>query len=426
MSGLLNTWAQRSYLHQVTDEQGLTEHLAAGSRGIYCGFDPTADSLQIGNLVPIMMLAHAQRAGHRPVVVAGGATGLIGDPSGKSQERPMLARERIQGNVDAQASIFRAVLRFDPTLPNPARWLNNIDWLGAVPTTEFLRDYGKHFSVNQMLQRDNVRLRLEREGQGISFTEFSYGILQAIDFGHLFVHENVTVQIGGSDQWGNIIGGIDLTRRVHSASVYGVTAKLITRADGQKFGKTESGSVWLSAGRTLPFAYYQFWLNATDADVGTYLKLFTFVELDEIDEILAEHRGEPGLRKAQHRLAREATRLLHGPEESADAERISTALFGGDVEALSLSELDAVFGAMSSSTYALDSLKQGVPVVDVLTMSGICGSKREARDMLSAGAIRLNGRLAREADFLMPTSLLGSRYALISRGKRVRHLTRWC
>jgi len=423
---LIQELESRGFLHQVTDRARFDAHLATGCRAMYCGYDPTADSLQIGNLVPLMMKAHAQRAGHKPVVVAGGATGLIGDPSGKSQERPLLGSQIVESHVAAQHPIFETILDFDEKRANAARWFNNQTWLGQTSMIEFLRDYGKHFSVNQMLTRENVRNRLEQREQGISFTEFSYGLLQAIDFLHLYTSEHVTIQVGGSDQWGNIVGGIDLVRRVTGAQVFGITAPLITRADGQKFGKTEDGSIWLTSERTSPFAYYQFWFSTADADLEDYLKIFTFLSLEDIREIVVIHKCRPEQRYGQRHLAYEATRLLHGDPVANRAVDVSKALFDGALSELFHEDLLTVFKAIPSSTHELgDLVNTGLAMTDLLLRTGICSSRREAREFLNAGAIRLNGQRVHIEERFTSDQLMSGEFTFISRGKKLRHLTRW-
>lgn len=417
---LIDTLRTRGYVHQITDERGLNDLLESDRVGAYCGFDPTADSLQIGNLVPIMMLRHVQMAGHSPVVVQGGMTGLIGDPSGKSEERRLLDREAVAANVAAQAPIFESFLSFDPESPNRARRLDNLEWLGTLTATELLRDFGKHVSVNQMLQRDNVRHRLERPDQGISFTEFSYGILQAIDFAHLFRHHGVSVQIGGSDQWGNIVGGIDFVRRLCGGAAFGLTTPLVTRADGQKFGKTEKGSIWLSAGRTSPFAYFQFWLNSTDEDVSSYLRRFTLLGLDEIQDVEKRHATAVAHRIAQRRLAVEATALLHGIPTARSVERASSALFSGDAGSFTAEDMETLAGDLPVTVLDLSS-RRGVSVVDALIASGLASSKREAREFIVSGAVRVGDRVARPHEDIGESDLVGG-FALLSRGKRERRL----
>src|SRR6188768_4248077 len=292
---LLEDLAFRCLIHQQTNPDGLRAHLQS-PRAVYCGFDPTRDSLTIGNLVPILLLRRFQQAGHRPVVIAGGGTGMIGDPSGKDAERQFLSLEQIDKNVAGQRAIFEGLLDFSG--PNAAVILNNADWLTRVGYLEMLRYVGKYFSINMMIQKDSVRDRLQNREQGISYTEFSYMLLQAYDFLHLFDHQGVSVQVGGSDQWGNIVAGVELIRKKRQADAFGWTIPLLTKSDGSKFGKTESGAIWLTADRTSPYAFYQFWLNTGDADVVAFLKLFTFLEREQIEAVAAEHAAAPERRVA--------------------------------------------------------------------------------------------------------------------------------
>ncbi|MBL8991490.1 MAG: tyrosine--tRNA ligase [Phycisphaerae bacterium] len=423
------TW--RGLKHQATDEDGLRAHLAAGTRLIYAGFDPTADSLTVGNLVPIMMLRHVQRAGHRPVVLMGGGTGLIGDPSGKSAERDLQSPERVEANILGQRRIFERLL--DCSGPLGAPIVNNADWLGRLGYIEVLRDVGKHFSVNQMVQRDSVRTRLEGREQGISYTEFSYMILQAYDFLHLFRSMGVTVQFGGSDQYGNILSGCDLIRRAvfrtgeadAGPQAYGLTAPLVTRADGGKFGKTERGAVWLTADRTSPYAYYQFWLNAADADAGRFLRIYTLCTREQIEAAEAEQARDPGARPAQRLLAREATALLHGRDEMLRAEAAAGALFKGDLASLDRATLDEALGAAPTSDHARPLLAgDGVPLAEVLATT-LCRSKSEARQALTEGSVSVNGRKAAADARLTVADLLHGEVIALRRGKKHWHVTRW-
>ncbi|MCA9281685.1 MAG: tyrosine--tRNA ligase [Phycisphaeraceae bacterium] len=440
MNDLLTELRERSLLYQATDEDALRKHLvagdrAAGGRRIYTGFDPTADSLTIGNLVPIMLLRKMQQAGHTPFVLLGGATGLIGDPSGKESERSLRTRDEVDFNVDAQRKIFERLLNFDAKSPNHARMVNNIDWFEKISFLDALRDIGKHFSVNEMTKRDSVRDRLERE-QGISYTEFSYMLLQAYDFLHLFRAEGVTIQSAGADQWGNIVSGADLIRRCEhndtgSSLSFGFTAPLLTKADGGKFGKTESGAIWLSHKRpsgtpgTSPYAYYQFWLNTSDADVRKYLCIFTDLSLAEINDLCAKHASEPHLREAQRTLAQHATTLLHGGGAMRAAEDAAKALFSGEVRALDADTLDEVFAAVPSTTHDKASLGGGVSLVDVLAATSLAKSKSEARKHLEAGAVSVNGDKADADRTLTPNDLLYGRVVLLRRGKKSWHVTRW-
>ncbi len=481
----LDELAWRGLIHQCTDEPGLRAHLdltAAGAkpRRAYAGVDPTADSLTIGNLVPIILLARFQRAGHTPVVVMGGGTGLIGDPSGKSAERQLMTRELVEANVASQRTIFERVLDFSTGAKNAALMTNNIDWLGGLSYLEALRDVGKHFSVNQMIQRDSVRDRLHNREQGISYTEFSYMILQAYDFLHLYRALGVTLQMGGSDQFGNIVSGCDLIRRhtfvdpldvaipaaaataaqrighpgpdvqaswrqqaadaaarSKSLPAFGLTTPLITKADGGKFGKTESGAVWLTAkrgpgdtspARTSPYAFYQFWLNAADADAGPFLKTFTFRTKDEIEALLARQTANPGERAPQRTLAQDMTDLLHGQPARLAAEAAAQALFSGDIAALPADLLGEVLAAAPTSNHDKAALSAeagaGTPLLDVLAAT-LCKSKSEARQALTEGSVSVNGKKAALADRLTAAHLLHGSTIALRRGKKNWHVTRW-
>ncbi|MCS6915097.1 MAG: tyrosine--tRNA ligase [Myxococcales bacterium] len=414
----------RGLLHQVTDLEGLRTHLATGRRAGYVGFDPTADSLTIGNLVPLMLLVHLQRAGHRPVVVVGGGTGLIGDPSGKEAERQLLSEEAVRKNIAGQRRIFERLLDFSG--PAAARVLDNHEWLSKLGYIEVLRDIGKHFSVNMMIQRDAVHRRLQTREQGISYTEFSYILLQAYDFLHLYRHEGVTLQMGGSDQWGNIASGCDLIRR-HGGEAFGLTAPLVTRSDGGKFGKSEAGAIWLTADRTSPYALYQFLLNTDDADVVRLLRMFTFLPEKEIAAIAEAQAQDPGARLAQRTLAQEVTRLLHGAEELRAAEAATQALFGGDLSCLSEDLLREVLVGAPTSEHdrSLLATPSGLPIVDALALTTLVRSRREARDLLLQGAITVNGRRAELTTVLTPKDLLPGGIIAFRRGKKTWHVTRW-
>jgi len=420
---LLDELRWRGLLHQCTDEGALARHLAEDSRRGYIGFDPTADSLTIGNLVPIMLLRHLQRAGHTPIVVMGGGTGLIGDPSGKSAERTLLTRQQVEANVASQRRIFERLLAFDG--PAAAVIVNNADWLLDLGYIEALRDLGKHFSVNMMMQKDSVRERLHSREHGVSYTEFSYMILQAYDFLRLFRDRGVTLQMGGSDQWGNIVAGADLVRRVERQEVFGLTAPLVTRADGGKFGKTEAGAIWLTPERTSPYAYYQFWMNADDADVGAYLRTFTMLDEGEIKRAEETHREKPETRHAQRVLARHATLLLHGDDGLRDAQAASDALFTGQVRSLGESQLREAFAAAPHSEHPRQTLDAGVPLVELLPETTLAKSRREAKEFLAAGAVGVNGERAAPDRRLTPEDLLPGGVILLRRGKKAWHLTRW-
>ena len=425
-SDLVEELRWRGLLHQVTHEPEFCAHLAGGSRRAYAGFDPTADSLTIGNFIPIKLLMHWQRAGHQPVVLLGGGTGLIGDPSGKSAERQLMTRELVESNVASQRKIFERLLDFAGS--QGAQLQNNLSWLGQLSFIDVLRDVGKHFSVNAMIQRDSVRERLHNRDQGISYTEFSYMILQAYDFLHLYQKQQVTVQMGGSDQWGNIVSGIDLIRRasgIADAAAFALTAPLVTRSDGGKFGKTETGAVWLSPERTSPYAFFQFWLNTDDNDVVRYLKLFTFLSRDEITALQEAHEKDPGGRAAHRALARHMTELLHGASERAQAEAAAQALFSGDLASLSERTLLEVFASVPSSEHDKNLLSGGLPLIELLAQTTLVKSKREAREFLQSGSIAVNGRKVGADDKVTTEDLLHGHSLALRRGKKNWHLTRW-
>lgn len=383
----MQSMAARQLVAQKTAEQALDEHLQS-PRVVYCGFDPSGDSLHVGSLLQLVNLKRWQDAGHTPIILIGGATGMIGDPSFKSQERNLLTEDQVQHNVK---SLLQQVKRYVDFMdkPNAARLVNNYDWISKINVIDFLREIGKHFSVNTMIARESVKQRLERDDAGLSFTEFSYSILQALDFEHLFREFGCTVQLGGSDQWGNIVSGIDFTRRKAGAQVFGVTLPLIVKSDGTKFGKTESGAVWLDAKKTSPYAFYQFWINVSDADVYRFLTQFTFLSLDQIAEIEASDKASQRKPKAQKILAQEITRVVHGEKGLKAAERIAEALFGGDVRNLSAAELEQLqLDGLPSYDVAKDT-----SLVDVLVLSQLAQSKRAAREFISNGAVRLNSQV---------------------------------
>jgi len=420
---LLDDLSFRGLIHQQTNPEGLRAHLSQ-SRAVYCGFDPTKDSLTIGNLVPILLLRRFQQAGHRPVVILGGGTGMIGDPSGKDAERQLLSPEQIDANVAGQRVTFERLLDF--TGPNAALLLNNADWLQGLGYLEMLRDVGKYFSINMMIQKDSVRDRLQNREQGISYTEFSYMLLQAYDFLHLWDQHGVTVQVCGSDQWGNVVGGIDLIRRKHQAEAFGLTAPLVTKADGGKFGKTEAGAIWLHESRTSAYAFYQFWLNTPDSDVLKYLKIFSFLPHDEILRLSAEHEQNPGARVAHRALAEQVTELLHGAEGLAHARAASQALFSGDVAALPRATLEELFQSAPSLTLPKSRLEgEGIAAVDFLVEAGVAKSKREAREFLATNAISISARKADAETRVTADSLLFGEIALIRRGKKTWHVVRF-
>ncbi len=428
MTGFLDELRWRGLLHQATSGAELEQHLATPGRVGYCGFDPTKDSLTIGNLLPIKLLMHWQKAGHRPIILIGGGTGLIGDPSGKDAERQLLSREQLEANIEGQRRIFERILDLDPKSERGALLVNNADWLDKLGYIEVLRDVGKHFSVNAMIQRDSVRDRLTQREQGISYTEFSYMLLQAYDFLHLKRAMSCTVQIAGSDQYGNIVSGIELIHRAYGRAegAFGVTAPMVTRADGKKIGKTEQGAVWLSAERTSPYAFYQYWINVEDADVIQFLKWFTFLGTEEITSIEVAHGGAPHERGAQRELARQMTRMIHGTSELAKVEAATHALFGGDVRSLAEDMLAEVFADVPHTEHEKATLGgEGVALVELLAHTTLANSKREARQFLDAGAVSVNGGKAAPTLRLTAADLLHGHTILLKRGKKLWHATRW-
>lgn len=415
---LLDELTERGLVAQNSDPAALADHLAT-PRTVYCGFDPTAGSLHIGHLVPLLMLRRFQLAGHTPVALVGGATGLIGDPSFKATERSLNSADTVQGWVASLSAQIRALLPADDGLSAP-QLVNNGDWMGQMSALDFLRDIGKHFSVNAMLARESVRQRLARPDQGISFTEFSYALLQSYDFAVLHQRLGCTLQIGGNDQWGNITSGMDLTRRLHQAQVHGMTLPLITKADGTKFGKTEGGAVWLDPALTSPYAFYQFWLGTADEDVYRFLRYYSFMSLSEIDALEAEDAKRQGRKQAQQVLADELTELVHGKAALAAVQRISELLFSGDVTRLGESDLAQLAqDGMPSSIVSGET-----DLVSLLVSCGLANSRRIARELLAAGAISLNGVLKQD-DQLSATDRLFGRYLLLRRGKKQYHLVEW-
>jgi tyrosyl-tRNA synthetase len=424
MLGFLDELAWRGLLHQTTAET-LPAYLATPGRIAYAGFDPTADSLTVGNYVPMKLLAHWQRAGHRPVVLMGGGTGLIGDPSGKSAERQLMTPELVAHNVSRQRTIFERVIDFSQQSTCAATVVDNGEWLRTLGYLDVLRDVGKHFSVNQMIMRDSVKSRLEEREQGISYTEFSYMILQAYDFVHLFRTMGCTVQLGGADQWGNIVSGIDLIRRMEQGEAYGITNPLVTKADGGKFGKSEKGSVWLTADRTSPFRFHQYWLNTADADVVRFLKWFTFLSQDRIAELERSAAERPQEREAQRALANEMTEIFHGTTERGNAEAAGRALFAGELAELDARTIEEIAEDLPCTVLEPGELGgEGVLLADVLVRTTLAASKREARDFLQAGAVLVNGTKAATDARLTPRDLLHGSVALLRRGKKNWHAIR--
>ncbi|WP_429044941.1 tyrosine--tRNA ligase [Aeromonas hydrophila] len=415
---LLDELTRRGLVAQNSDPVALASHLAT-PRTVYCGFDPTAGSLHIGHLVPLLMLRRFQLAGHTPVALVGGATGLIGDPSFKATERNLNSAETVQSWVASLSAQIKALLPASEGLAAP-QLVNNADWMGQMSALDFLRDIGKHFSVNAMLARESVRQRLARPDQGISFTEFSYALLQSQDFAVLNQRLGCTLQIGGNDQWGNITSGMDLTRRLHQAQVYGMTLPLITKADGTKFGKTEGGAIWLDPALTSPYAFYQFWLGTADEDVYRFLRYYSFMPLSEIEALEAEDAKRQGRKLAQQVLADELTELVHGKGALAAAQRISELLFSGDVARLGESDL----AQLAQDGMPGWRIEGETDLVTLLVESGLANSRRIARELLAAGAISLNGEIRRDEPLTAADRLFG-RYLLLRRGKKQYRLVTW-
>jgi len=404
--------------------EGLPDVLASQKVTVYNGFDVTADSLHIGHMVPLLALARLQRFGHQPIALAGGGTTMIGDPSGKSSERPLLSYETIAaytGSIKVQLERF---LDFE-VKSNPALLLNNADWLAKLNLIEFLRDVGKHFTVNTMLAKDSVRNRLDRD-DGISFTEFSYMLLQSYDFVYQFDHYGCTLQTGGSDQWGNITAGVELIRRMRGKPAYALVYPLVTKADGTKFGKTETGTVWLAAERTSPYRFYQFWLNTDDRDVIKYLKIFTWLTQEQIQELEDTHARRPEERQAHRVLAREMTQMVHGETALAKAEQASQALFGGDISGLGGDDIADIFSEVPSSMLEKGQLQGGgIPVIDLLVAAGVAKSRGEARRSIEEGGISINN--ARVSDFSRVVSLgeaVDGQFLVVRKGRKNYHLVK--
>ncbi|MEL1177595.1 tyrosine--tRNA ligase [Staphylococcus aureus] len=401
----------RGLIYQQTDEQGIEDLLNKEQVTLYCGADPTADSLHIGHLLPFLTLRRFQEHGHRPIVLIGGGTGMIGDPSGKSEERVLQTEEQVDKNIEGISKQMHNIFEFGTD--HGAVLVNNRDWLGQISLISFLRDYGKHVGVNYMLGKDSIQSRLEH---GISYTEFTYTILQAIDFGHLNRELNCKIQLGGSDQWGNITSGIELMRRMYGQTdAYGLTIPLVTKSDGKKFGKSESGAVWLDAEKTSPYEFYQFWINQSDEDVIKFLKYFTFLGKEEIDRLEQSKNEAPHLREAQKTLAEEVTKFIHGEDALNDAIRISQALFSGDLKSLSAKELKDGFKDVPQVTLSNDTTN----IVEVLIETGISPSKRQAREDVNNGAIYINGERQQDVNYaLAPEDKIDGEFTIIRRGKK--------
>lgn len=400
-----------------TEEQ-LQKEMTAG----YIGFDPTADSLHIGSLVPILVLVHMQRTGHKPVALVGGATGMVGDPTGKSEERVLLSEEILQHNLNAVKKQLGKFLDFDSSKPNAAEIVNNYDWFKDFSFLNFIRDVGKHITVNYMMAKDSVKKRLESE-TGMSFTEFTYQLVQGYDFYYLYKNKNCKLQMGGSDQWGNIVTGTELIRRKAGGEAFAFTCPLITKADGGKFGKTEKGNIWLDPNRTSPYQFYQFWLNTADSDAERYIKIFTFLSKEETEQLIAEHRQAPHLRNLQKRLAKEITCFIHGEKEYEFAVKASELLFRNAsaevLQSLNEKQLLQVMEGVPQVEVSLSQLKVGIDIVSFLADTKIFPSKGEARKMVQSGGVSLNKEKVSGIDFMVNTDkLINEKYILVQKGKK--------
>jgi tyrosyl-tRNA synthetase len=420
----------RGLVYQSTDRQRLGRWLAEAPRTLYAGFDPTSDSLHVGTLLGLVVLRRFQKAGHRPIALVGGATGMIGDPSGKSEERNLLSEEKLRANVEAIDRQIRRFIDFDDgsTTGSAAGLLvNNYDWMSRFGYIEFLRDVGKNFPVNVMMTKESVKSRLGRgddgdSSAGISYTEFSYMLLQAYDFAHLFEQHDCRLQVGGSDQWGNITAGIDLVRRRNGAEAFGMTWPLLTKSDGSKMGKTESGAVWLSAERTSPYAFYQYWINAEDADVGRCLRRLTELTCEEIEALDAVRESAPEKRESQRRLAEELTQLVHGDDGLAIARRATEIFFGAEIADLSDAQLGGIFADVPSSELSRDRLGgDGLVIVDALVEATLAKSKGEARRLIKQGGVYINNRRSESAEQMLTVADLASDTTLVLRSGKKRY-----
>ena len=417
--GIIEELEWRDLISDCTDREGLQERLAKGPITLYCGFDPTADSLHVGSLVPLLALRRFQLCGHHPIAVAGGATGSIGDPSGKTAERQLLTHELLKANIEGVKVQLGSFMEFEG-VENAAQLIDNADWTAPLSFLDVLRDIGKHFKVNAMVSKESVRARMEDRDVGISYTEFSYMILQALDFHHLCETQDCELQIGGSDQWGNITAGIDLIHRKQNRQAYGLTLPLITNADGTKFGKTESGAVWLDVNRTSIYQFYQFWVRIDDRDVVRYLKYFTFLSRDDVEELASQHEAEPHARIAHKALAREVTALVHGEEAVTEAIRASEILFGGELEGITEATFREVAGEVPTFELSTDRFGgEGLWLPELLHEAGLAQSRGQARKDVKGGGVYVNGkRIDDEQHKLTTSDLMFEKYVLLRRGKR--------
>jgi len=419
---LLDELSWRGMIHDMMP--GTREQLDREMTTGYIGFDPTADSLHIGSLVPILLLVHFQRAGHKPIALVGGATGMVGDPSGKNEERNLLTEDILLHNAAGVKAQLERFLNFDRSLPNAAELVNNYDWFKEISFIDFLRDTGKHITVNYMMAKDSVKKRIEGE-TGISYTEFAYQLMQGYDFYWLYQHKNCKLQMGGSDQWGNMTTGTELIRRKSGGEAFVFTNPLITKADGGKFGKTEAGNIWLDPAKTTPYQFYQFWLNASDEDAKKWISIFTFLAKSEIDGLLQQHEQDAAARLLQKRLAEEVTRFIHGQQELEKAIATTQKLFlNQQAPAESLSEEDlASMEGVVHIRFALQDLQQGIDVVSFLAQSGILPSKGEARKLVQGGGISINRKKVESTDWSVgPELLLHGKYLLVQKGKKNYYL----
>lgn len=426
MKDIIADLAWRGLIHQSTDEANIPAWLNAGTRTVYAGFDPTADSLHVGHLLQLMTLRRFQSAGHRPIALVGGATGMIGDPSGKSEERNLLSVDSLRANVVGMESQMRRFLEFDAGASS-ALLVNNFDWMRKFSYLDFLRDIGKNFPVNVMLGKESVKTRIDRTDSGLSYTEFSYMLLQAYDFVHLNEQFGCELQIGGSDQWGNITAGIDLGRRLRGVQLYGLTSPLLTKSDGGKMGKTEKGAVWLSADRTSPYAFYQYWINVADEDAGKCLRMLTELPHEEIEQLDAQRESEPHRRDSQRRLAEAMTQLVHGDDGLLKALRATKIFFGAEISDLADAELIEIFADVPSKHLSRDQLSgDGVPVLDAFVEAGLSKSKGEVRRKIKEGGVYVNNVRATDADqVLTPASLASQTVIVLRLGKKKYALLRF-
>ena len=431
MRDIIQEFSWRGLIHQTTSPETIADWLMEKPRTVYVGFDPTADSLHVGHLVALMNLRRFQQFGHRPIALAGGATGMIGDPSGKSEERNLLAKEQIENNIHNVEKQFRKFLRFDDSTTG-AILTNNADWFSKMLYIDFLRDVGKHFPISMMMAKDSVRLRLENTPQqdgtgGLSFTEFSYMLMQSYDFVQLYKAYNCEMQLGGSDQWGNITMGCEFARRIGvRGQLQGLTSPLLTKSDGGKMGKTESGTLWLDPNKTPPYQFYQYWINLDDADVEKTLKIFTELTQAEIANVIAEHKSDPGRRTAQRKLADELTLLVHGNDGLSTAKRATEIFFGGEISAMDVASLCSIFADVPSKELPRQRLSEGLPLIDALVESGLSSSKSDARRTIQQGGAYINNRPIEDVNTVLTVQHLASENVMVLRtGKKKYALLRF-